>query len=221
MFKQIPNAITLVNLSMGCIGLVLLSTSNLKGVAICIGIALLADFLDGFVAKLLQATSSIGKQLDSLSDVVSFGVLPGAILYSLFSSSTWLAWFSLALPLAAALRLAKFNIDERQNTVFLGLPTPANAIFILGLMLFSISNSTYWLYHPLVLSAIAISLAALMLLEIPLFSLKFERLQWKENEIKFIFALSSLLLLIFLQSLGLMLCIVWYVALSLVEKYRI
>ncbi|NJL76734.1 MAG: CDP-diacylglycerol--serine O-phosphatidyltransferase [Saprospiraceae bacterium] len=219
MLKQIPNAITLVNLSMGCIGLALLSKSDLQGVAICIGVALLADFLDGFIAKLLQATSTIGKQLDSLSDVVSFGVLPGAIVYSFFPS-TWLALFSLALPLAAALRLAKFNIDERQNTIFLGLPTPANAIFILGLMLFSISNSSSWLYHPLALSSIVISLAALMLLEIPLFSLKFERLQWKENEIKFIFALSSLLLLIFLQSLGLMLCIVWYVALSLVEKYR-
>jgi CDP-diacylglycerol--serine O-phosphatidyltransferase len=222
MFQQIirhlPNAITLVNLVMGCIGLVLLF-QNQVGVALCVGIALLADFLDGFVAKLLKATSAIGKQLDSLSDMVSFGVLPGAILYSLFDNHV-LRFFALLLPIGAALRLAKFNIDERQTTYFLGLPTPAVAIFVVGLFLFySPTTLLWWLYHPWVLSFLSILLTGLMLVEIPLISLKFQGLQWRGNENKFIFAFSSLLMLVFLQSLGMMVIIVWYVVLSLVEKY--
>ena len=143
LIKNIPNFITLLNLAAGTLAIIssiygTLPHWGLKGYQwafIFIGIAAVADFLDGFMARLLKAYSDLGKQLDSLCDIVSFGVAPALTVFFLLqqlSPDQWLCWTALLIPLCAALRLARFNIDTRQTTNFIGLPVPANAIFWIG-----------------------------------------------------------------------------------------
>ena len=133
MKKYIPNFVTLLNLISGCIGIVLIFQGNLIGGSICIGIGALLDFLDGFLARLLGAYSSIGKQLDSLADCVTFGLLPAGIMYHLikvYSACPYIPFLALFMVCTAAFRLAKFNVDEGEKNVFIGLPTPASAMWV-------------------------------------------------------------------------------------------
>ncbi len=219
MKKHIPNFITLLNLFSGCIALVYALEGDLTTAGIFIAVAAGFDFLDGFAARLLKVQSDIGKDLDSLADVVSFGVVPGAILYILLkeSISTFVAsdasrlivpFTGFIIPLFSALRLAKFNSDPRQKEAFYGLPTPANALFIAALPFILTQETTLLgpemeafkrgLMNPVSLMALVIILSWLLIADFRLLSLKFKNLEWKDNRPRFIFLIFSLLLILFL-----------------------
>jgi CDP-diacylglycerol--serine O-phosphatidyltransferase len=166
-------------------------------------VALILDFLDGFVARLLKISSDIGKQLDSLADVVTFGVLPSLIIYKLLENSdlepSYLKYAAFVMAAASALRLAKFNIDNRQSDSFIGLPTPANALFILSLpLVLKYSDSMIALElltnHAFLLLITLLS-AYILNAEIPLFSLKIKKLNFADNKLQIFFLLFSVLLI--------------------------
>lgn len=220
MKRHLPNLITLVNLFSGCLAITFLFQGYEEGVLWCVGVSLLADLLDGMVARLLHSTSKMGKELDSLADLVSFGVLPGFMLYQM-ANTAWLAYVMLLIPIFAAFRLAKFNIDSRQNDYFLGLPTPAMTIGVLGLYMGHRLSYDALFQSWQTLLPIAILLSGLMVSEVPLLSLKFNNFQWQEQWIKVVFVLVAVALSIFLFPLGLSLSIVLYVLLSLLLRKRI
>lgn len=222
--KHIPNAITSLNLFSGCIAIVFAFEEAYLTAALLIALAAIFDFLDGFAARLLKAYSAMGKELDSLADVISFGVAPGVMAYSYITSQamtmgspTWLAWFGFLIPVFSALRLAKFNLDERQTSSFLGLPTPANALF----WAFGIGSSfNFFLndnFDPIVLVIGILISSALLVLEIPMFSLKFKDFKWKGNRLRYYFLMGCILLLVLLNLNGISACIVWYVLLSVLN----
>lgn len=189
--KYIPNTLTLINLLLGCLSVVASFEGNLLFAGYLILLAAVFDFLDGFAARLLKAYSPLGKELDSLSDLVSFGVAPSVIVFHLLRDSLALTpdqgfidgQVILAVPFLiavfSALRLAIFNIDTQQTTSFIGLPTPANAIFIVGVMLGL--NSSYKLWFevltasPMAIIAMVLVLSALLVSPIPMFSLKIKK----------------------------------------------
>jgi CDP-diacylglycerol--serine O-phosphatidyltransferase len=195
-----------------------------------IAICLLADFADGLAARLLKQSSSIGKELDSLADVISFGAVPGSIFYLLLCKSqgieglvfdkpeTYLPALGFMITVFSALRLAKFNTDTRQTENFIGLNTPANTIFALGLLL-TVENNNFGLAElllnlPLLLILIAL-LSYLLISEIPIFSFKFKKLGWKGNEFRFVFLLLALLCFLFLpMGPALSISIILYILLS-------
>ena len=219
----IPNIITLSNLAMGCLAIKFLFEGKPLVAVACIAIGLLADFLDGAVARLLKVSSELGKQLDSLADMVSFGVVPGVILYYLLSQNTNFAIFGFLVTLFSAIRLGKFNLDTRQSDSFIGLPTPACTIFILGLLLLFELNrfdTAHIIIQAPVLIPITVLLSYLLIAELPLFSLKFKHLKWKGNEVRFIFVAVALLLLLLLQELGLVLIIIIYVLVSMIVNLK-
>lgn len=237
MRKHIPNAITCLNLFTGCVAVYLIFQSSpdnlvsLEFAAYLVGLAAVLDFLDGLAARALHAYSEIGKQLDSLADVVSFGVVPGAFLFKLMQKSaladpdTTLIQAEI-LPFAAfiiivfsALRLAKFNIDTRQTTSFIGVPTPANAILIASLPLILVHDEFHLsgiILNYYVLLGLTLLMSFLMVAEIPLFALKFRNLSWKDNAKPFIFLLMVLPLLVILKFAAIPVIIALYVLLSLV-----
>lgn len=185
-----------------------------------IWVAALFDFLDGFAARLLHVSSPIGKELDSLADVVSFGVLPGFILLRIVvdhaTVSQWPLWTAigaLAIPVFSALRLAKFNVDTRQSDRFIGVPTPANALFF-SAMPFIFDRAPdwafTWLNPPLLLGA-GLVMSLLLVSELPLFALKFKSFGWAGNEVRFGFLAFSVLALLLLQAAALPLVIIAYI----------
>jgi CDP-diacylglycerol--serine O-phosphatidyltransferase len=224
--KHVPNFITCLNLFAGCLACItVLTYHNQEGAFLFIVLAAVFDFFDGFAARLLKAYSSTGADLDSLADVVSFGVAPGLMLYTYFNSyeSSYLPLLALLLPVFAALRLAKFNVDTRQTTSFLGLPVPACALFwaslIPSLHYFSPSFSMVTMVGLVVLLII---FCLLMVSEIPMLSLKFKSTKWKENQ----WAFSIIIVAIILMSccsvayplLGVCLSIIAYILLSLLHN---
>ncbi|MEM1326257.1 MAG: CDP-diacylglycerol--serine O-phosphatidyltransferase [Bacteroidota bacterium] len=214
----LPNLVTLLNLAFGCLAVVFLFKGQWLTAVWCVGGSLLADFLDGAVARLLGVSSELGKQLDSLADVVSFGFVPGAILYHLLTINFAYPEVGFLITLLSALRLGKFNIDTRQTDQFIGLPTPACTIFIIGVLLvhqFDAYNLGIFIVQPAVLLIITVLFSYLLVAELPLFSLKFKHLRWQENEWRFIFLILAVLLLLWLQSLGLLLVILLYLLISL------
>jgi CDP-diacylglycerol--serine O-phosphatidyltransferase len=233
MKKHIPNFITSLNLLTGCIGIGFLIINRLDTTtaAWCIGIAAIFDFLDGMAARLLNAKSPIGKDLDSLADVVSFGVLPGFIMFSLLEncfidSEGWIAYIpfvSFLIPVFSALRLAKFNHDHRQTDSFIGLPTPANALFVgsIPLLLAYPSERLFIISsifaNPGFLVMLALLLSFLLISPIPMFSLKFKDLSWKKNSFQYIFLLLSLILLILFYYSALPIIIFLYILLSIIK----
>lgn len=235
MFFWIPNAITALNLVSGSLAVFFAVDGQLGWASVFILIAAVFDFLDGFAARLLKAYSSIGKELDSLADMVSFGLAPAAIVftmleYTLFGinqpiqdiEANWSQWIvlftSFVIPVAGAFRLAKFNTDDRQSEQFLGMPIPANAIFFasLGLILELGTNLTIQaiILNKYVLLASVFICSFLMVSELPMFSMKFKNLHLKENAIRFLFLGTTVLMLIFFQIYALPLIIIWYVLLS-------
>jgi CDP-diacylglycerol--serine O-phosphatidyltransferase len=235
MFFWVPNAITALNLVSGSLAVFFAVDGQLGWASVFILVAAVFDFLDGFAARLLKAYSSIGKELDSLADMVSFGLAPAAIVftmleYTLFGinqpiqdiDANWSQWIvlftSLIIPVAGAFRLAKFNTDDRQSEQFLGMPIPANAIFFasLGLILelgTNLSVQSVILNKYVILAAVFVC-SFLMVSELPMFSMKFKNLHLKENAIRFLFLGSTVLMIIFLQVYALPLIIIWYVLLS-------
>ena len=236
MKKHIPNFITTLNLFSGCIGIILALQYRIDYAAYFIVIAAFFDFLDGMAARILHVKSEIGKELDSLADVVSFGVLPGIIVYQLMANSpntpaagSFISIFSLAaliIPILSAVRLAKFNLDTRQTTSFIGLPVPANALFLGSLPLIKMqagfSDSLSWLTlftdNYYVLAVIAIGMSLLLVSEIPLISLKFRNLKFADNKPQFILVIIAVISFILITFTSIPLIILSYILLSLLFK---
>jgi len=236
--KHIPNFITTLNLFSGCIGIIIALQYRIDYAAYFIAIAALFDFLDGMMARLLHVKSEIGKELDSLADVVSFGVLPGIIIYQLMANSqnvpaagsfAFISIFSLIaliIPVLSAVRLAKFNLDTRQTTSFIGLPVPANALFLGSLPLIKMqagySDSLSWLTtvtdNYYVLAVIAIGMSLLLVSEIPLISLKFRNLKFTDNKPQFILVFIALISFILITFSAIPMIILAYILLSLIFK---
>jgi CDP-diacylglycerol--serine O-phosphatidyltransferase len=231
---SLPNLLTLVNLFAGCLAVVLLFNYYIEWVPLCILVALVADFLDGFAARFTKSSSDIGKELDSLADVVSFGLVPGAILFELlmrklevdpaaYSFKRMLLYASPAflVTLFAALRLAKFNLDTRQNDGFIGLATPAVTVFVGGLLLL-------YIYNPYGLAELASKrkflyiviavMSALMIAEIPMFSFKFKSFKWQGNEVRYLFIILSIVLLATLKFAAVSLIVILYILISIALK---
>ena len=229
--KHIPNSITLLNLFCGCIAItfVVQQQFEMAFYFVCLGIFL--DFFDGFFARLFQVSSPLGLQLDSLADMVTSGVVPGLTMFYMmleafglqisdpFSGQYVLGFL---VTLGSCYRLANFNIDTRQTDSFIGLPTPANALFILSLPLVVRHFDSFMLFELLsnygVLLAISIGSAYILNAEIPLFSLKVKKLTIKDNKLTFFFLAVSLLLLVTLQFLGIPLVILFYIFLSILNN---
>jgi len=224
--KNLPNVVTSLNLFAGCQSCVMaLVFRNYTGAFLFILIAAFFDFMDGYVARLLKAYSPLGAQLDSLADVVSFGVAPGFVIYSFLSSSAVdvpfaanVPFLAFLIPIFAALRLAKFNIDKRQTSSFLGLPVPANGLFW-GALIPSIpladSNHTFYTFAVVILIVV---FCVLMVSELPMFSLKFTHYKWHGNQYSYIMILTALVLIFFFHIVGICLAIVCYLFLSLIRQ---
>lgn len=213
--KHIPNFITSLNLFSGCIGVLLAFQGNYQGAFIAILLSAVFDFFDGFAARLLKAYSPMGKELDSLADVVSFGVVPGVIVFSLLSSmdiNEWIPYLAFLIPVFSALRLAKFNIDERQMSSFIGLPTPANAIFWGGLVF---SFSGFLISNTWILIGLTLVFSFLLVAEIPMFALKFKNFSWKNNQIQYLFLIGCVIILAVFQLNAFSILIAWYILLSI------
>lgn len=244
--RNIPNAITCGNLLCGCLAIVCAFNGNLIWASYLVGIAAVLDFLDGFAARMLKVHSEIGKQLDSLADMVTFGVVPGVIMFKLIFQSLnreayrislddlysstgnhetpYLIFIAFLITVFSALRLAKFNIDTRQTDSFIGVPTPANTILIASFpLILGFHGEAYpWLESIILnkyfLLGITILMSFLLVAELPLFALKFKHFKWKGNEIRFIFLGLSLLLLILFQFVGIPFIIFLYVILSVINN---
>ena len=222
---NIPNTITCLNLISGCIATYWAFQGDYRMALLFIVIGAVFDFFDGMVARLLHVSSPIGKELDSLADDITFGFAPSAIIFSYLSHLT--SYISPLIPYLAfimaafsALRLAKFNLDERQALGFIGLPTPANALFwgalIGGLQGYDIHfEGIEWC----IIAGVFIS-SYLLISEIPMFALKFKTWGWKGNEIKYIFLLTCIPML-FMGIFGLAAIIAWYVILSAINSYML
>jgi len=200
MKKQIPNIITLLNLFFGCVAIVALLSGNFSAVLYCFLLSVTMDFLDGFVARLLNVSSPVGKELDSLADMVSFGVVPGVIFYVLlggedFSMENLLPFTGFVFSMCACLRLARFNLDTRQSVDFIGLNTPTATGFVIGLMMVFQENTfemSDFISQKAFLIPTIILFSYLMLSEFPMFSGKFQGMKWKGNEFRIIFLLAAL-----------------------------
>ena len=239
--KQIPNLFTLLNLFCGCVAIVFVlqynpkGGLNLSGIALLLGsvfifIAAIIDFLDGFVARLFKATSAMGEQLDSLADIVSFGVAPAMILFKLLevsytnnpqiSEPLWLQLPAFIVPCAGAWRLARFNLDKEQRYYFKGVPIPAVGLTIASLPLANAGplNVENIYHNPLVIYGIIILLSWLMVSNIPMISLKFKSTGVKDNADKISLLLISLIAILLFQWSAIPFIFVAYVILSLIFR---
>jgi CDP-diacylglycerol---serine O-phosphatidyltransferase len=279
---SIPNILTASNLLAGCLSILFAFSGRLEWAVIAIFVGAVCDFFDGFAARLLKKTGELGKQLDSLADMVTFGVAPSVLVFVLliisgawteiqaaggtinnlwmegtmgYSVQYWITVYlndlvgnqhpgypsvffgwTLIAPLCAffiafmsLFRLAKFNIDERQSFGFIGLPTPANTIFFaaFALMLWDGYDATDWrfslslnLIQDSVLLSFVVIFSFLLVSELPLFGLKFKNFSWKDNQMRYVFLLVSILLLILLQVWALPLIILMYIGSSLALTLR-
>jgi len=253
MVKQIPNLFTLLNLVFGCMACVaalqpgIIMTADNNGqlyydvpeqiwlASVFILAAAVVDYLDGFLARLLRANSAMGRELDSLSDLVSFGVAPSLILYQFLRlswaqgeqglhQSVMVLWPAFLLPVAAAWRLARFNLYQATNpsSHFKGLPAPAAGLFVASLPLVYWQTNQAWvtalLLNALFLYSVLLILSGLMLSQLPILAFKFNSLAWKENKLRYGILAMAILLLLFLQWLAIPLIIICYVLLSLFFK---
>jgi CDP-diacylglycerol---serine O-phosphatidyltransferase len=225
--KHLPNAITCANLFSGCVGIVFAFQDNLVVAAYCIFLSAIFDFFDGLASRVLQSFSGIGKDLDSLADMVSFGVLPSVILYELFLQapqiehiSNFLNFIAFLLPVFSALRLAKFNIDTRQAENFIGLPTPANAILIASFPLILREHNlifTDYILNPYFLSCFVLIMCALLVAEMPLMSLKFKNRDFNKNIFRYLLLLFSAILILFFKFAAIPVVILMYITLSVIQ----
>ena len=227
MKRHLPNFITCLNLFSGCVGIVYAFKGELIIAGYAIFLAAVFDFFDGFIARLIKAYSDIGKELDSLADVVSFGVLPSVIIYQLFLQSPQVGTVSPYLNMSAfliaifsALRLAKFNVDVRQAENFIGLPTPANAALIASLPMILAQDNwffTSYILNPFFLFIFTLGMSILLVTEIPLISLKFKTLNWNDNLFRYILVISALVLVIIFKFAAVPIIVFIYILLSLIQ----
>jgi len=248
MKKHIPNAITLLNLLSGCIAVILAVNDNFVAAALFVFLGIFFDFFDGFAARKLNVSSPLGLQLDSLADMVTSGLVPGIIMYKLLilatrgfvdysDASHWqehsgwidsefqiLPLIGLFITLGSAYRLAKFNIDEDQQTYFKGLPTPANALLILSLpLILEFQNSD--LINSIILNKwflIGLTLLSCYILNanIKLFALKFKNYGFKDNVMRYIFLILCVVLLVVLQFAAIPIIIILYISLSVLDNLK-
>lgn len=234
--KHLPNLITLANLFCGSIAVIYAVEENFEYAGLFVVLGIFFDFFDGLAARLLRVTGELGKQLDSLADMVTSGVVPGIIMFKLIQINLEangnififenpildVALIGLFLTLAACLRLAKFNIDDRQSTSFIGLPTPAMSLFVVSLPLIQqysdVAFAKELISNNYVLIAITWILSYLMNSEIALFSLKFKDYSIKNNFIKYLFLIISLLLIWIIPFLSIPIIIILYIIFSLIKK---
>lgn len=228
--RNIPNSITCCNLISGCIATYNAFLGDIRMALLWIIVGAVFDFFDGMSARLLKVSSPIGKELDSLADDITFGFAPSAIIFyelsimeypsELLMLKPYLPYFAFVMAAYSALRLAKFNLDERQSLGFIGLPTPANALFWGALFVGAqdfMESTVYML--PVVLLMICVS-CWLLIAEVPMFALKFKQWGWKGNEVKYIFLISCLPLLMIFGITAFSVIIAWYVVLSVVVNLR-
>ena len=243
MKKYIPNLLTLGNLFCGTVATIFAVQGDFVGAAIFVVIGIFFDFLDGFAARLLKVSGELGKQLDSLADMVTSGVVPGIIMYQLLANNNlngasfgnspmnwmdseiqFLPLLGLLLTLGSCYRLAKFNIDTRQTDLFIGLPTPAMSLFIISLPLIQEYTSLQFVQDLLTnnyfLLAVTLLLTYLMNAELPLFSLKFKESSFQKNAVKYLFLITSIVLIITLKYISIPLIIILYVVLSVISNFR-
>nr|WP_294925813.1 CDP-alcohol phosphatidyltransferase family protein [uncultured Flavobacterium sp.] len=227
--KHIPNFITLINLFCGCVAVVFVSGQNYEMAFYMVCLGIFFDFFDGFFARLFKVSSPLGLQLDSLADMVTSGVVPGYVMFSMFTNSAHdlgtsplIPFLGFIVTLGSCYRLANFNIDTRQTDSFIGLPTPANALFILSLpLVLKFSDSLIILEiltNKWVLLLITVFSAYILNAEIPLFSLKIKKLNLKDNALQIVFLLSAVILVLLLHYLAIPLIIIFYVLLSIVNN---
>lgn len=236
--KSIPNTLTCISLFFGCLSVLCSMEGNFHYAFWCILIGSIFDFSDGFAARALNASSAIGKELDSLADQVSFGVAPGFAIFfwmkghAMCFCCDYLPYIAFLIPAFSALRLAKFNIDERQTTSFIGLATPANAIFLSSLAasadILMKEGTTNWFTdlccNPIVMIVTIIATSLLLVSEFPMFSLKIKHLGWAGNEMKFILIAFIIIALAISIAFGLIYAaafstILFYIAMCCVDYF--
>lgn len=227
MKQHIPNTVTCLNLFSGCLGIVFAFNGELHYATYAILISAVLDFLDGMLARWLKAYSEIGKQLDSLADMVSFGVLPSVIIYQIFllspqsaSYSSFLNYSAFLIAVFSGLRLAKFNIDTRQTENFIGLPTPANSLLIASFPIIMQENNSFfmnYIMNPYFLFIFSLGMGLLLISEIPLISLKFKSLKFSENLLRYILIGSSLILLLLFQFAAIPIILCLYFLISFIQ----
>jgi len=244
MIKQIPNIITSLNLLCGCVAIMFAVSGDLVSASFFAFAGIFLDFFDGLAARVLNAQSQVGLQLDSLADVVTSGVLPGIVMVQLLSEAltgnslevstifssisnntsieSYLPFIGLLIAVASGYRLAKFNVDIRQTTSFIGLPVPANTLLILSLPLiisFQASKQiTEVILTPWFLIIITLVSCVLLNAEIPLFGLKFKTWNFKDNAVRYLFLIASILLLVVLKFIAIPIIIFLYILVSLFWK---
>lgn len=226
--KHIPNSITCCNLICGCVATGFAFNSDYRSAFLFIILGAVFDFFDGFTARLLHVSSNIGKELDSLADDITFGFAPATIVYSLLQDYLpaeywWTAYGAFLIAAFSAVRLAKFNLDERQALGFIGLPTPANALFWGALALYLDNVPPAESYNWYIVAALAVGVifsSWILVSEVPMFALKFKHYGWKGNEIRYSFILTSAVLLALLGWGGFAAVIVLYVILSVLTQRK-
>jgi len=224
--KHLPNAITCANLFSGCVGIVFAFQHNLIVAAYAVFLAAIFDFFDGFASRVLKSFSVIGKDLDSLADLVSFGFLPSVVLYELLSQapqvdgvSQYLNFIAFLVTVFSALRLAKFNTDTRQAEIFIGLPTPANAILIASLpfVIDQYPGLSRYILNSYGLWVFTIVMCALLVAELPLISLKFKHRDLQKNIYRYLLLLFSAILILFFKFAAVPMIIIIYIILSVIQ----
>jgi CDP-diacylglycerol--serine O-phosphatidyltransferase len=244
MIKQIPNIITSLNLLCGCVAIMFAVSGDLVSASFFAFAGIFLDFFDGLAARVLNAQSQVGLQLDSLADVVTSGVLPGIVMVQLLSEAltgtsldisaifsdtanntsieSYLPFIGLLIAVASGYRLAKFNVDTRQTTSFIGLPVPANTLLILSLPLIISFQAgqqiTEVILTPWFLIIITLVSCVLLNAEIPLFGLKFKTWNFKDNAVRYLFLIASILLLVVLKFIAIPIIIFLYILVSLFWK---
>jgi CDP-diacylglycerol---serine O-phosphatidyltransferase len=235
-YRFVPSLFTSLNLVCGIIATYLSLEGRIDLAFLLMFIAAFFDFIDGFAARLLKVCGDFGKELDSLADLVSFGIVPGAMLFFIqktalglnalpFNNLSLINWgfilVPILIPVFSALRLAKFNIDERQKSEFIGLPTPANALFIASLcftFIYKQDSVLQVLNHPAIISIGIMIFSFLLVSEIPLFALKFSSFSWAKNKLRYIFILSSIALIAIFRIPGFTGVIILYILLSVIRN---
>ncbi len=228
--RQFPTGITCCNLISGCMATGFAFHGDYSRALLLIAIGALFDFFDGMSARVLQVSSPIGKEMDSLADIVTFGVAPSSMVFCLFRQVAYPGFISPlrdVIPYAAflmaafsAVRLAKFNLDVRQTSSFLGLPTPANALFWASLIAGNCGFLSSEKFNALFLFMLVLMSCFLLVAEIPMFSLKFRNLSRQDNKIRFVFILTCIPMIIFLGLSSLAAIVAWYVLLSILTSRR-
>ena len=243
MKNQIPNAITILSLLLSCLAIILTFENQLAIAAYLLIGSCICDFLDGFAARALKVNNPIGKEIDSLVDMIAFGVAPAMLLYQvskmaqetqqiqLLIDFPWLHYIVFVIPAFSAIRLAKFNVDTRQTTSFIGLAVPAHAsfyIFITLLFIYpdlpkiiNVSNIvTPVVSNPIVLLITSMLLSIMLVVEVPMFSLKFKNLKWKDNALPFSFILLWFGMLIFMNIVAMPMIVIFYILWSIVLNIK-